>query len=77
MFAQESWSKFNRFEDRKKKKTGSKEENEKEKMKHKFKKELKGAMREIRKDTQFLSRHQLNEQMERWVSLSQIKHDSN
>ncbi|XP_056004719.1 nucleolar protein 14-like isoform X2 [Ostrea edulis] len=53
------------FEDRKKKKTGSKEENEKEKMKHKFKKELKGAMREIRKDTQFLSRQQLNEQMER------------
>lgn len=53
------------FEDRKKKKAGSKEENEKEKMKHKYKKELKGAIREIRKDTQFLAREQLNEQMEK------------
>lgn len=54
-----------RFEDRKKKKTASKEENEKGKMKHKYKKELKGAIREIRKDTQFLAREQLNEQMEK------------
>lgn len=53
------------FEDRKKKKTASKEENEKGKMKHKYKKELKGAIREIRKDTQFLAREQLNEQMEK------------
>lgn len=53
------------FEDRKKKKAASKEENEKGKMKHKYKKELKGAIREIRKDTQFLAREQLNEQMEK------------
>ncbi|XP_061183430.1 nucleolar protein 14-like [Saccostrea echinata] len=53
------------FEDKKKKKAASKEENEMEKMKHKYRKELKGAMREIRKDTQFLARQQLNEQMEK------------
>ncbi|XP_022335567.2 nucleolar protein 14-like [Crassostrea virginica] len=53
------------FEDRKKKKAASKEENEMGKMKHKYKKELKGAIREIRKDTQFLARQQLSDQMEK------------
>lgn len=56
---------FSRFEDRKKKKAASKEENEMGKMKHKYKKELKGAIREIRKDTQFLARQQLSDQMEK------------
>ncbi|KAK3095262.1 hypothetical protein FSP39_012329 [Pinctada imbricata] len=53
------------FDDKKKRKGQSKELNERQKMQHKYKKELKGAMREIRKDTQFLARQQLGEQMEK------------
>lgn len=54
------------FEERKiKQKSASKELNEKQKLLHKYKKEMKGAMREIRKDNQFLARKQLKDQMER------------
>ncbi|XP_047426590.1 nucleolar protein 14 [Mugil cephalus] len=48
------------------KKHGStREEREKERLKHKYKKEFKGALREIRKDTRFLAREKLNEVMSR------------
>uniref|UniRef100_A0A7N6A2L6 NOP14 nucleolar protein homolog (yeast) n=1 Tax=Anabas testudineus TaxID=64144 RepID=A0A7N6A2L6_ANATE len=46
------------------KKHGStREEREKERLKHKYKKEFKGALREIRKDSRFLAREKLNEIM--------------
>ncbi|XP_071089794.1 nucleolar protein 14-like isoform X2 [Haliotis cracherodii] len=44
---------------------GSKAYNEKQRLLHKVKKEMKGAMREIRKDSQFLARHQQQETLER------------
>ncbi|XP_019382018.1 PREDICTED: nucleolar protein 14 [Gavialis gangeticus] len=44
---------------------GSKEEQEKKRLIHKHKREFKGAVREIRKDNQFLARMQLSETMER------------
>ncbi|OWF55050.1 Nucleolar protein 14 [Mizuhopecten yessoensis] len=54
------------FDERKiKNRSSSKELNEKQKLLHKYKKEMKGAMREIRKDNQFLARKQLKDQMER------------
>ncbi|KAJ8316910.1 hypothetical protein KUTeg_004814 [Tegillarca granosa] len=49
----------------KKKRGTTRDFNEKQRMLHKYKKEFKGAMREIRKDTQFLARQQLHEQIEK------------
>uniref|UniRef100_A0A6Q2Z335 NOP14 nucleolar protein homolog (yeast) n=1 Tax=Esox lucius TaxID=8010 RepID=A0A6Q2Z335_ESOLU len=48
-----------------KKRGNTKEEREKERLKHKYKKEFKGALREIRKDSRFLGREKLNEVMAR------------
>ncbi|XP_014778069.1 nucleolar protein 14 [Octopus bimaculoides] len=45
-----------------KKSTGSAEENERKKLLYKVKQESKGAIREIKKDAQFLAKHQLEEQ---------------
>uniref|UniRef100_A0A452J5B9 Uncharacterized protein n=1 Tax=Gopherus agassizii TaxID=38772 RepID=A0A452J5B9_9SAUR len=44
---------------------GSKEEQERKRLIHKHKREFKGAVREIRKDNQFLARMQLSEIMQR------------
>lgn len=44
---------------------GSKKEQESRQLIRKHKRELKGAIREIRKDNQFLARTQLSEIMER------------
>ena len=54
-----------RFDDRKKRKGGSNEVNEKQKLVHKYKKEMKGAIREIRKDTYTLAQVQHKEQKEK------------
>lgn len=51
--------------DGKKKRVGSKEKLEKQRLLHKYKRERKGAMREIRKDAQFLARQKLNERIQR------------
>ena len=51
--------------DGKKKREGSKEFNEKQRLIHKVKKERKGAMREIKKDMQFLARQKLQEHIDR------------
>ncbi|XP_056260416.1 nucleolar protein 14 [Seriola aureovittata] len=48
-----------------KKRGSSREEKERERLKHKYKKEFKGALREIRKDSRFLAREKLNEVMNR------------
>uniref|UniRef100_A0A3Q3K7X5 NOP14 nucleolar protein homolog (yeast) n=1 Tax=Monopterus albus TaxID=43700 RepID=A0A3Q3K7X5_MONAL len=48
-----------------KKRGSTREERERERLKHKHKKEFKGALREIRKDTRFLAREKLNEVMNR------------
>ncbi|XP_025968534.1 nucleolar protein 14 isoform X2 [Dromaius novaehollandiae] len=48
-----------------KKQGGSKKEQERKRLIHKHKREFKGAIREIRKDNQFLARMQLSEIMER------------
>ncbi|XP_069566913.1 nucleolar protein 14 isoform X2 [Brachyistius frenatus] len=48
-----------------KKRGCTREEREKERLKHKYKKEFKGALREIRKDSCFLAREKLNEVMSR------------
>ncbi|XP_036385181.1 nucleolar protein 14 [Megalops cyprinoides] len=48
-----------------KKRGSSKQERERERLKHKYKKEFKGALREIRKDTKFLAREKLTEIMSR------------
>lgn len=48
---------------RKDKSTGNKERNEVKKLVHKHRQEMKGAMRELRKDTQFLAREKLQEQI--------------
>ncbi|XP_008324317.1 nucleolar protein 14 [Cynoglossus semilaevis] len=48
-----------------KKRGCSKEERDKERLKHKYKKEFKGALREIRKDSRFLAREKLSEVMNR------------
>ncbi|XP_068709528.1 nucleolar protein 14-like isoform X2 [Montipora foliosa] len=44
---------------------GCKTTNERQKLRYKYKKELKGAIREIRKDNQFLAKQKLKEQLER------------
>lgn len=49
-----------------KKRGCTREEREKERLKHKYKREFKGALREIRKDSRFLAREKLNEAMSRW-----------
>lgn len=46
-----------------KKRGSTKEERDKERLKHKYKKEFKGALREIRKDSRFLAREKLNDIM--------------
>ncbi|XP_061119220.1 nucleolar protein 14 [Conger conger] len=48
-----------------KKRGSSKQERERERLTHKYKKEFKGALREIRKDTKFLAREKLSEIMSR------------
>lgn len=53
-----------RFDGRKKRK-GDRAFHEKQKLTHKYKKELKGAVREIRMDNRFLARHHLKETQER------------
>ncbi|XP_038064843.1 nucleolar protein 14-like isoform X2 [Patiria miniata] len=50
---------------RKKKKDVGSAKNEKQRLLHNYKREMKGAIREIRKDAQFLAREKLNEQIER------------
>lgn len=50
---------------RKDKSAGNKEKNEVRKLVHKHRQEMKGAMRELRKDTQFLAREKLQEQINR------------
>lgn len=54
---------FCRFDGRKKGKRGTKDFNEKQKLLHKHKKEMKGAMRELKKDTKFIARQKLSKQM--------------
>lgn len=49
--------------DGKKHKPMSKEKAEREKLLHKYKKEMKGAIREIRKDRAFLSKLQIKQQI--------------
>ncbi|XP_029197418.2 nucleolar protein 14-like [Acropora millepora] len=44
---------------------GNKVANDKQKLRYKYKKEFKGAIREIRKDNQFLAKQKLKEQLER------------
>ncbi|KAG7473141.1 hypothetical protein JOB18_025811 [Solea senegalensis] len=48
-----------------KKRGSTKEQKEQERLKHKYKKEFKGALREIRKDSRFLATEKLNEVMSR------------
>ncbi|XP_012695764.2 nucleolar protein 14 [Clupea harengus] len=48
-----------------KKRGNTKEQREQERLKHKYKKEFKGALREIRKDTRFLAREKLSDVMKR------------
>lgn len=48
-----------------KKRGSTREEREKERLKHKYKKEFKGALREIRKDSRFLAREKLNDVMQK------------
>ncbi|CAJ1070677.1 nucleolar protein 14 [Xyrichtys novacula] len=48
-----------------KKRGSNREERERERLKHKYKKEFKGALREIRKDSRFLAREKLDEVMNR------------
>lgn len=50
-----------------KKRGCTREEREKERLKHKYKKEFKGALRELRKDSSFLAREKLNEVIQRCV----------
>ncbi|RXN07916.1 nucleolar 14 [Labeo rohita] len=48
-----------------KKRGNTKEEKERERLKHKYKREFKGALREIRKDTRFLAQEKLGDVMRR------------
>ena len=57
-----------RFEGRKKR-VGSKEKQEQDKLQHKLKREMKGAIREIRKDNAFIAREKLKEQISRLVDI--------
>ncbi|XP_053407134.1 nucleolar protein 14-like [Mercenaria mercenaria] len=54
-----------KFDGRKKGRRGTRDFNEKQKMIHKYKKEMKGAVRELKKDTRFLARQKLHETMEK------------
>lgn len=45
---------------------GSKEKLERDKLQHKIKREMKGAIREIRKDNSFIAREKLKEQIEKY-----------
>ena len=58
------FSYYHSFEGRKKR-VGSKEKLEREKLQHKLKREMKGAIREIRKDNAFIGRIKIKEQIER------------
>lgn len=40
---------------------------EHEKLLHKYKREMKGAIREIRRDTSFLAKLKLKETLQKWV----------
>lgn len=51
--------------DRKAKKSRSSDRDELRKLRHIHKREFKGALRELRRDTQFLARHHLEKQLER------------
>ncbi|XP_028391277.1 nucleolar protein 14-like [Dendronephthya gigantea] len=53
------------YEVKRKRSSGNKNINERQKLRYKHKKEFKGALREIRKDSQFLARQQLKEQLQR------------
>lgn len=57
---------FPSFEGRKKR-VGSKEKLERDKLQHKIKREMKGAIREIRKDNAFIAREKLKEQIDKYV----------
>lgn len=46
-----------------KKRVGSKEKQERDKLQHKLKREMKGAIREIRKDNAFIGRQKIQEQI--------------
>lgn len=50
-----------------KKRGNTKDEKERERLKHKYKKEFKGALREIRKDTRFLAHIKLSDTLRRLV----------
>jgi nucleolar protein 14 len=62
---------FYSFEGRKKR-VGSKEKLEHDKLQHKIKREMKGAIREIRKDNAFLGRQKIKEQIERYFNIEII-----
>lgn len=51
-----------------KKRVGSKEKQERDKLQHKLKREMKGAIREIRRDNAFIARQKLQEQIERYLN---------
>ena len=50
-----------------KRRGNTKEQKESERTKHKYKKEFKGALREIRKDNRFMAREKLQETMSRYA----------
>lgn len=54
-----------RYEVKAKRKFMNKDANEREKLKYKHKKEMKGAIRELRKDSQFLAKEKLQEKLTR------------
>lgn len=53
--------------DRKRTKFQSREKAERDKLIHKLKKERKGALREIRRDKDFLGRVKVQQRIRRWV----------
>jgi len=53
------------FDGRKKRTGGSKESLEKQRLLHKYKREMKGTIREIRKDNQFIARQKLDNQIQK------------
>lgn len=53
------------YEVRSRRGAGNKATNEKQKLRYKYKKEFKGAIREIRKDNKFLAKQKLQEQLEK------------
>ena len=54
--------------DGRRKRVGSKEKQVEERLQHRYKREMKGAIRDIKKDAQFLAAQKLQEQMQRSVS---------